>query len=169
MPYLPWSAALYHEWIRKKQENMRKKKERAAKQKRWEMKGWERMRKFALSRISCFALEHHFTPPVADEVKWFIAQRSKKSRKSVSPTIFSGHRKRANPITVLLGVTTWESASFLTDWQRFGNILSLSKIVKSYLIHIGSDSSFFVYLGIKPAIPSTVPITSLIVIPLIAS
>ena len=46
MPYLSWSAALYHEWIRKKQENMRKKKGRAAKQKRWEMKEWERMRKF---------------------------------------------------------------------------------------------------------------------------
>ena len=55
-PYLSWSAALYHEWIRKKQENMRKKKGRAAKQKRWEMKEWERMRKFALLRIFEFTL-----------------------------------------------------------------------------------------------------------------
>ena len=54
--YLSWSAAHYHELIRKKQENMRKKKGRAAKQKRWEMKGWERMRKFALLRIFEFTL-----------------------------------------------------------------------------------------------------------------
>jgi len=53
---LSWSAALYHELIRKKQENMRKKKERAAKQKRWKMKVWERMRKFALLRIFEFTL-----------------------------------------------------------------------------------------------------------------
>jgi hypothetical protein len=36
--------------------DMRKKKGRAAKQKRWEMKEWERMRKFALSRIFVFTL-----------------------------------------------------------------------------------------------------------------
>jgi hypothetical protein len=53
---LSWSAALNHELIRKKQENMRVKKGRAAKQKRWEMKEWERMRKFALSRIFVFTL-----------------------------------------------------------------------------------------------------------------
>ena len=35
-PYLSWSAALYHEWIRKKQMDMRKKKGRAAKQKKME-------------------------------------------------------------------------------------------------------------------------------------
>jgi hypothetical protein len=56
VPYLSWSAALYHELIRKKQENMRKKKGRAAKQKRWEMKVWERMRKFALLRMRGFTL-----------------------------------------------------------------------------------------------------------------
>ena len=52
-----------------------------------------------------------------------------------------------------------------TFWQHSFII----QIVKSYLIQHESDSSFFVYPGIKPAIPSTVPITSLIVIPLIAS
>ena len=55
-PYLSWRAAPYHELIRKKQENMRKKKGRAAKQKRWEMKGWERMRKFAFLRMRGFTL-----------------------------------------------------------------------------------------------------------------
>ena len=55
-PYLSWSAALYHELIRKKQMDMRKKKGRAAKQKRWKMKIWERMRKFALLRIFEFTL-----------------------------------------------------------------------------------------------------------------
>ena len=53
---MSWRAAPYHELIRKKQENMRKKKGRAAKQKRWEMKVWERMRKFALLRIFEFTL-----------------------------------------------------------------------------------------------------------------
>ena len=41
---------------------MRKKKGRAAKQKRWEMKGWERMRKFALLRIFEFTLSHYDEP-----------------------------------------------------------------------------------------------------------
>ena len=41
---------------KKKQMDMRKKKGRAAKQKRWEMKVWERMRKFALLRIFEFTL-----------------------------------------------------------------------------------------------------------------
>ena len=46
-------------WIDKKEkEEMRKKKGRAAKQKRWEMKGWERMRKFAFLRIFEFTLWH---------------------------------------------------------------------------------------------------------------
>ena len=53
---MSWSAALNHELIRKKQMDMRKKKERAAKQKRWEMKGWERMGKFALLRMRGFTL-----------------------------------------------------------------------------------------------------------------
>ena len=56
VPYLSWSAALNHELIRKKQMDMRKKKGRAAKQKRWEMKVWERMRKFALLRMRGFTL-----------------------------------------------------------------------------------------------------------------
>ena len=51
---MSWSAALNHELIRKKQMDMRKKKGRAAKQKRWEMKGWERMRKFAFLRMRGF-------------------------------------------------------------------------------------------------------------------
>ena len=53
---MSWSAALNHELIRKKQMDMRKKKGRAAKQKRWEMKEWERMRKFAFWRIFEFTL-----------------------------------------------------------------------------------------------------------------
>ena len=40
MPYLSWSAALYHELIRKKKMDMRNKKGRAAKQKKM---GNERM------------------------------------------------------------------------------------------------------------------------------
>ena len=50
-----------------------------------------------------------------------------------------------NTKTELFQVATWESASFLIDWQRFGNICFIIQIVKSYLIHIGSDSSFLYF------------------------